>query len=474
MESKNLMNMLKHNLTNEMLHSILIILNTPHLALKAFLFIFILLANALASYTTVTLIATYLDYSVTTNSRVIYNPPVEYPKIKICNSNQFTTKYAFNFLNLVNKREKIYDENNLTNLSYIQKRYLMNKLRFIASEILTNMPDTEKQKISHNLDDVLIACKFNYKPCASEDFLWNYDGTLGNCFNFNTGYGEKGQKIELKKSSISGRNFGLQLEFYVNYYEGLTLFNSFTSTSGMIIRIDNASHVNDNGLNTVRTSPGFDTHIGLNREFRFSLPKPYSLCLSNSFDSDLFRLIAQSSFDYSRDFCFKQCIQQLLIRDCNCTFSMFTSLFDSDKCESLEKTNCALKYYSSVYLEKKFLQDYCQPKCPLECNSTKLTFSLSFNELNPHSYTEFIRSKFSSDFIKREIDWQTAKSSIVSLNIFYETLAYTMLTESPQMDIVTLIASIGGNLGLFLGMSLFSLSELVTTLIEIYFMKKAN
>jgi len=39
------------------------------------------------------------------------------------------------------------------------------------------------------------------------------------------------------------------------------------------------------------------------------------------------------------------------------------------------------------------------------------------------------------------------------------------------MDFVALIAAIGGNLGLFLGVSAFSLCEMIQVVIEIYFIK---
>ena len=40
------------------------------------------------------------------------------------------------------------------------------------------------------------------------------------------------------------------------------------------------------------------------------------------------------------------------------------------------------------------------------------------------------------------------------------------------MNIVSLLASIGGNLSLFLGVSVFSLCEIIEVLIEIYFIVK--
>jgi hypothetical protein len=78
----------------------------------------------------------------------------------------------------------------------------------------------------------------------------------------------------------------------------------------------------------------------------------------------------------------------------------------------------------------------------------------------------------SSDFINRSIqDENVISKSVVKLNIFYDTLSYTNYEESPQWDIISLLASIGGNLGLFLGVCMFSLGELLVTLIELILFK---
>ena len=63
----------------------------------------------------------------------------------------------------------------------------------------------------------------------------------------------------------------------------------------------------------------------------------------------------------------------------------------------------------------------------------------------------------------------TASESFVSLNIFYDSLSYIRTSESPQMNVVALLASIGGNLGLFLGVSVFSLCELIEVFIEVFY-----
>ena len=124
-----------------------------------------------------------------------------------------------------------------------------------------------------------------------------------------------------------------------------------------------------------------------------------------------------------------------------------------------------------------YLQDTCMPQCPLECNSTKFTYDLSFNEMLGEAYVDAIkeRGNLGGDFIQRNIeDTRLIMASVVSLKIFYESLAYRVTSESPQMDVVSLVANIGGNLGLFLGVSLFSLSEIVTVMVEACFIRIKN
>jgi hypothetical protein len=77
-----------------------------------------------------------------------------------------------------------------------------------------------------------------------------------------------------------------------------------------------------------------------------------------------------------------------------------------------------------------------------------------------------------ADFVTRQINAKTVKDSMIRLNIFYDSLSYSMTEESPQWTITNLIATLGGNLGLFMGLGLLSLGEMLTALIEVFLLKK--
>ena len=161
-----------------------------------------------------------------------------------------------------------------------------------------------------------------------------------------------------------------------------------------------------------------------------------------------------------------------MIKECNCTDSSFISLFTEVRQSTTnEEINCAFDVYNQRFLSETFIKEFCMPSCPLECNRTEYKASVSTLKLLGNDVVDYIRDNENlvSDFKKTPLNAFTAANSVVKVNIFYESMSYTLSTESAKMDFVSLLASIGGNLGLFLSVSMFSVVELVQVIIEIYF-----
>jgi hypothetical protein len=270
------------------------------------------------------------------------------------------------------------------------------------------------------------------------------------------------------------------IDYYVRSYENFSLFNSFWGGSGAIIRIDNVSHVIDHIKDGIFVSPGTSMNVAVNREFKTILPKPYSECLivdshdkSTNFNSDLYQLIKQSPYDYTQNFCLEQCVMKLYYERCGCLSSLYKSVITGFICSTDKELSCLSSAYWNVYLENNYVQKVCVPQRPLECYSNKFSYTTSSYDVHGDLYVNTIKNNpnLASDFVTEEINAETARKSFVRINVFYQSLSYTMSEEAPQWDGFSLIANIGGNLGLFMGVSFFSICEIITTLIELYFYK---
>ncbi len=76
------------------------------------------------------------------------------------------------------------------------------------------------------------------------------------------------------------------------------------------------------------------------------------------------------------------------------------------------------------------------------------------------------RTNFLSKYDNKTLDTQLILNKLSRVNIFYDSLSYTQITESVSMNLVSLLAAIGGFMGMFLGMSLMTLVEFLDILMR--------
>ena len=481
--------LMKKNLTNEMASGFMKIFETKQTPIKLFWAISLLLSISLSSYLIVESFISYFNYEVSTTSRTLFETPTLFPKVTICNYNPFTTAYALDFLKQVNREiapdfdffATETESNKSTSIAFL-KEVAYQIYGLAASKMLNkNFSNAERKKLGHSLEDIMYNCYFNNEPCSGSDFIWKFDRFYGNCYIFNSGFDDHGNRIELKKSLIAGSQFGLKLEMYANFNQNLNKINSPFGPA-IYVRIENSSAPNGGDtFNGIQLATGFITYVSVDREFKFNLAKPYSNCdispddtlSSNSFRSDLFRLIVDSPYEYKQEMCLYQCLQAKIIENCNCTNPLFTSLFTGAReCETEYENNCMNGLFRAKILTD-YIREKCLPVCPLECNTTEYKASLSLARLVGDTYAYFINENANliSDFDNKTVSGEQASKSFVHMRMSYDSLSYTLTTESPKVDLVSLLSSIGGTLGLFLGVSALSLCEIIEVFMEFIILK---
>lgn len=121
------------------------------------------------------------------------------------------------------------------------------------------------------------------------------------------------------------------------------------------------------------------------------------------------------------------------------------------------------------------VQSICGDLCPLECDSVIFSQYTSFSDYPSEIYAKSlisnpkIQSFYSSNL--SQLTYESLKRNILQINVYYGDLGYERYEEISKMSWIDLISSIGGTLGLFLGMSFLSFVEILDMVLQIAFHK---
>jgi hypothetical protein len=191
------------------------------------------------------------------------------------------------------------------------------------------------------------------------------------------------------------------------------------------------------------------------------------------------------------------CYQYQVVTHCKCYDYESFKYWDVDVCYTDSNIDCLNEIYKNMS-SSNILNEYCYNECPLECDIDDFTTTLSTSQFPPNDYylnqfrsLPIIKSKYSNI---SSISDQELTNSLLKLSIYYNTLSYTLISESPTMGVVDLLSNLGGVLGLFLGsiffiflylingfylkkflgMSVISFVELIELLLQIFYYALTN
>ena len=143
----------------------------------------------------------FLKYEVVTQTGITYEVPTQFPAVTICNNDPFTTSNAELLYDIVGK------ENRLTP-STLQVNVDLNYLvRIKAANPSFGNENRKKLGFSKS---IIMGCKFNERKCANE-LHWYYSFEYGNCWQFNVGRNFTNHPIEIRDSTLEGKEYGLSI-----------------------------------------------------------------------------------------------------------------------------------------------------------------------------------------------------------------------------------------------------------------------
>ena len=155
----------KQILYNSCAQAIIKIISTPNILIKICLFIFVITTSSLASYFVIQSIITYFDYGVSVLTQTITESPAIFPKITLCNQNPFTSEFAVEYLESINRivwpSVNIFDPNQISSLSFRNKSNAIGAIQIAAFENMNEDSYENQIKLAHSFDDILVSCYFN-------------------------------------------------------------------------------------------------------------------------------------------------------------------------------------------------------------------------------------------------------------------------------------------------------------------------
>jgi len=270
-------------------------------------------------------------------------------------------------------------------------------------------------KANIKLKNLIISCVFNHKSCKENDFEIVQD-KLGYAL----------YRFKSRKIFNVGKTFGLQLVLLnniINDYDVTNILDSFSFT--IHDEKTDPGYITGESSQQISTSLGELIDISIKKEHISKLTLPYNNCIKNvssldSHDSKIYKYMLQNTkYLYSQKNCFNYCIGKEIYKQANI----------SNK----------IDHWINVYYDN-------------------LNISTNLEKLSKNYF----------NIINSDINDLCKNDRVTIITIYYSDFSYKSIIEIPKMDFIDLIANIGGNLGLFIGVSFLSFAEIIELILEIF------
>ncbi|XP_069989438.1 degenerin-like protein asic-1 [Penaeus vannamei] len=209
----------------------------------------------------------------------------------------------------------------------------------------------------------------------------------------------------------------------------------------------------DEGFNI---SPGISVSVAVKTKRIERVGQPWGTCESSK----------DTQKEYSSLQCKKLCQEKEFWKVCGCYVGESPAYGDVSKLRPANQCspfNVTQKLCMATVLFS-YQQGLLNCKCPPPCNETVYSTQVTSSEENKGFYTivqNIKRADMGDDLCSG------SENETVRVHLYLESLNYEVIRESPAYTWDTLICNMGGNLGLFIGMSLVTLVELLEFLIDI-------
>lgn len=278
-------------------------------------------------------------------------------------------------------------------------------------------------------------------------------------------------------SSVSG----LTLEVYLEQDEYV---GSLAPDAGIRLTIHNQTAMPFPEENGINLAPGFKTGIALRLTEVIRVEPPHGECKEYTWAENLkynaWAEEGQLNVQYSYVACQKTCYQKSLIQYCGCcsldypcTGAAFDDVWSAysyvDWCIYSNSTQTACEEYVLSQYEKGELP--CSSDCVPPCDETEYTTDVTMSAWPSNEYLDTAINDFrsTSSSLYSSISSSTSTTDKrafmnengIKVEIYYRYLNFEVIQTEASYEVENLLSDIGGQLGLWIGLSIVSLFEII-------------
>ncbi|XP_067661276.1 acid-sensing ion channel 1C-like [Haliotis asinina] len=289
------------------------------------------------------------------------------------------------------------------------------------------------------------SCSMNgvgYYPCI--DAMKPVFTTMGHCATFNWNASD----VAIVRLTGSDYNFIMDANIdQANYVLGAQV------AAGLKVILHDPRVHPDLATSSFLAAPGTSTYASIHRSTFDYLPPPYQAfrsrtcvdTLSPSFDNPL------QYFDtYTYENCLKECITKLSYDRCGCIQPADNASI-GQMCSLYNFTTCYVPEYISLRRNATIQKSCgCQVPCSFETYNVKLSTS---------RYPSNVSVAF---LLKLGLapDETSLRENYLEIRIFYDSLIEQSTYQTAQYTTETIIGNLGGHMGICLGASILTFTEL--------------
>ncbi|CAF4869649.1 unnamed protein product [Rotaria sp. Silwood1] len=226
----------------------------------------------------------------------------------------------------------------------------------------------------------------------------------------------------------------------------------------------------------IALAPGFRHRLIYTKRDILFLPPPYSTCTSDipPVMKFMFEKYEGADYAYSEDLCHILCAQAYIYKRCNCVnpaqwnarlivLPGTNEIIMAPLCNI--SNSCFRQAMNDFDLTHSIRDQYCS-YCVQQCSITTFTVKSSLSTAPPEWLVSHIRAFVENSSVPLPFDWSSRwldyiRSSYLSIELLAESGLIETYTQTATLNVVDVISNVGGQTGLWIGISFLSLMELI-------------